>query len=252
MQSSAKSPGNIPEAWSAGAGILLLCAVEWGWFASLSARFTSGAARTGASVWLVLALAWLGLNIVLSRRHVPEAYTRWFPTIVQALALVGLSVALALCWSPLSAALRSVAQQVTVVELIGFHGLRLAAWGTVRKWRQGQLPTYFLLAGSVPDLLFAVQAVAVAALLAAGVITMSGTLLIIWSVLGFVAFLGAAVTMNFGVPGSSISIRWSHVRAGRESDTYLPFRWPMNLAPAFTTSLFTLAHVLAITKSLVS
>ncbi|MEL6992030.1 MAG: hypothetical protein AAGL92_10670, partial [Pseudomonadota bacterium] len=76
----------------------------------------------------------------------------------------------------------------------------------------------------------------------------SATFLIVWSLVGMAAFLGAATTMYFGVPGTVLSFRWAAVRRGEEPPTLLPFRWPMNLAPAFCAPVFWLAHMLLIFK----
>lgn len=254
MQSQRRNPwqwqlgAREPEPWRAGYAILALCIVLCLWYASLALRFTEGAALSAALIWVFAAAVWLGSQIALAREHLPERFAATFSTIVQAVVPVLATVAAAIVVPSFKDAVLSIASGVTVFELVAIHALRLAAWGTIAKYRQGQLPRYFYRFGSIPDFGFAITAVAFSAALFIGVVLPSDWLLIAWSVVGAVAFLGAATSMYLGVPGSALSARWRYVQEGREAPTLLAFRWPMNLAPAFCGPAFWLAHGLLIVK----
>lgn len=237
-----------PAPWREGAPILTLCVTLWIWFASLAMRFTGGGEAIAAAVWLALAALWLLWQVALARAHAPERYAGWFSTIVQAVAPVTATLLLAALWSDLGAAARSIAQGADVTELLAIHILRLAAWGTVVKWRRGELPGYFFYFGSVPDFGFAVLSLAATGAVGLGLVDPSHQALIVWSLIGAAAFLGAAITMYFGAPRSPIAWRWERARRGEEPPTLLPFRWPMNLAPAFCGPMFWLAHGLMVVK----
>ena len=237
-----------PEPWASGRGILVLSGVMIAWFASLITRFVSGAEAQAAFLWLGGLTVWLVIQAHISRNHLPERYAFAFSTILQAivptLATLGLFV-----WVPAlnGAALQAVAG-VGVTELVAIHILRLAAWGTIAKYQKGHLPRYFYLFGSIPDLGFAVFAMLVTGWIVFLGGTLSGGFLLAYSFVGAAVFLGAATTMYFGVPGSGLSWRWNRVLRGDEAPTLLPFRWPMNLAPAFCGGAFWLAHALLVAK----
>lgn len=237
-----------PEPWKAGFGVVAFCAALGFWYLSLALRFTEGAALSAALIWLVALVLWLALQITLARDHAPERHAGRFSTLLQAVSPALATLGAAVLAPGLGEAARSVAAQVAVAELVAIHTLRLAAWGTVRKHREGQLPRYFYLYGSIPDFGFAVFAVFVTLALLIDLAPVPDWFLVAWSVVGMAAFLGAAVTMYFGVPGSALSYRWPRVQQGREAPTLLPFRWPMNLAPAFCGPAFWLAHALLIVK----
>lgn len=254
MQSDTKDPCDwqfcptSPESWRAGAGIVALCGALCLWFLTLAVRFTDDDALAAALVWLVLVVVWLGSQIALARTRVLERHAGAFTTIWQAILPTAATVFAAFAVPSFRDAAVSVATGVGVAELVAIHTLRLAAWGTIRKYRQRQLPRYFYRFGSLPDFGFAVLAAAFALALAVEAVEPSGAFLIMWNLVGAAAFLGAAVTMYFGVPGSVLSIRWHAVENGREAPTLLPFRWPMNLAPAFCGPAFWIAHALLIVK----
>ena len=237
-----------PDSLRSGGPILTLCAVLWLWLTSFIWRFLEEDLQpVGFGVSAALAL-WFILQLFLMRRGGIERGTFAFTSILQALTPT-LLIAFWVLGTDTGRILATlIAQQVTILELVGLHMLRLAAWGTVKKYRQKQLPRYFFLFGSIPDFAFAIGAVALTGLIWAGVFNPSATFLIVWSLVGMAAFLGAATTMYFGVPGTVLSFRWAAVERGEEPPTLLPFRWPMNLAPAFCAPVFWLAHMLLIFK----
>ncbi|MEM9761259.1 MAG: hypothetical protein AAF968_01895 [Pseudomonadota bacterium] len=254
MQSSTEKPwqwqlgAREPQPWWAGYPILALCIVLCLWYASLALRFTEGAALPAALIWVFAAAVWLGSQIALAREHLPERFAATFSTIVQAVLPVLATVVAAIVVLSFKDAVLSIASGVTVFELVAIHILRLAAWGTIAKYRQGQLPRYFYRFGSIPNFGFAITATSFSAALFVRAVQPSDWLLIAWSALGAVALLGAAISMYLGVPGSALSSRWRYVQQGREAPALLAFRWPMNLAPAFCGPAFWLAHGLLIVK----
>lgn len=238
-----------PEPWRAGYGILALCVALCFWYFSLVFRFTQGEALLSASMWLIVVVLWLVVQIAIGRAHQPERFVAVCSTILQAMFPTAATLTAVTLLPSLREAVFSIATSVTLVELVAIHTLRLAAWGTIRKHRQGQLPRYFYLFGSLPDFGFAIVAVLFTLILIIDVVRPSNGFLIGWSLLGATVFLGAALGMYFGVPGSALSWRWLRVKRGREAPTLLPFRWPMNLAPAFCGPAFWLAHALLIAKT---
>lgn len=237
-----------PESWASGRGILFLCALLLLWYGSLLWRYTSGEAFVAGSIWLFALNLWFAMQIYLGRRHLPERFALVFSTILQ--AVLPTVVTLVLVWNiaPLREAAISIAIGTTVTELVAIHALRLAAWGTIAKYLAGQLPLYFMRYASLPDFGFAILASGLAVWMIATSSTSSAAILCGFSILGILAFFGAATTMYFGVPGSPVSWRWKNVLVGDEAPTFLPFRWPMNLAPAFCGPAFWFAHGLMIGK----
>ena len=237
-----------PAPWREGFPILTLCAMLWLWLISLVLRFLEGdLAQAGLTVSGLIAL-WFGLQLILMRRGVIERATPVFSSILQALTPTFLVATWALATPTGHAVTTSIAEQVTILELVAIHILRLAAWGTVKKYQDRQLPRYFFLFGSIPDFGFAIGAVLLTGLIWYGIYMPGAAELMVWSIVGMAAFLGAATAMYFGVSGNILSLRWHAVERGLEPPTLLPFRWPMNLAPAFCAPVFWLAHLLMIFK----
>ncbi|MEM9168769.1 MAG: hypothetical protein AAGC56_03870, partial [Pseudomonadota bacterium] len=252
MVGSGIDPHGAPnERWTAGAPLLGLCAALWGWWTTLAWRFLDGPEFAAGALWLAAAAVWLGAQIVAARLRLPERFAGVFSTAVQALVPVLATAGAVAISEPLRGAVMRLAASVSTTELIAIHVLRLAAWGTIKKYRAGLLPRYFFLSGSIPDFAFAVSAVALTAFVITQGAVLSDTGLLIWNAVGVLVFLGAAVTMYFGAPKSPLGWRWRRVVAGREASTLAPFRWPMNLAPAFCAPLFWLAHGLFVIKLLV-
>ncbi|MEM0948221.1 MAG: hypothetical protein AAGK37_12495 [Pseudomonadota bacterium] len=241
-----------PEDWSAGYGILVLSGLMWVWYASLIARFTSEHAFGAGLVWLLAMVVWLMLQVFIARAHLPERNSHVFPTLVQALLPTGLTLAAVIYFPSLREAAVQIAIGAGATELIAIHILRLSAWGTISKFLKGQLPGYFFRFGSIPDFGFAIFSVIATAWLLVLDSPAPPGLLVAYSIAGIAAFFGAATTMYFGVPGSALSWRWSRVEMGEEAPTFLPFRWPMNLAPSFCGPVFWLAHCLLIAKVLMA
>lgn len=237
-----------PAQWREGFPISALCAMLWLWLVSLAMRFLEdGAAQAGLMISAALAI-WFGLQTFLMRHGTIERGAPFFSTIWQAMIPTLLIGGWALTTPTGRDVATTLAQHVTVLELVAIHMLRLAAWGTVKKYQDQQLPRYFFLFGSIPDFAFAIGAVALTGLIWAGIYAPSPTVLVAWSVIGMVAFLGAATTMYFGVSNNVLSIRWAAVERGEAPPTLLPFRWPTNLAPSFCAPVFWLAHLLLIFK----
>lgn len=238
------------EPLAAGRGILILSALLLVWLLSLIVRFAPPEGITAALVWWAGLTCWLLLQISVSRSHALERYAVFFPTLIQ-VAVPLVATGLANIFIPsFREAIAGIGSEISIVELTGIHILRLAAWGTIAKYRAQQLPRYFFLAGSVPDFIFAVSAAVLTLVLWTEIVTPSSFFLTFWSVLGIVVFFGAGVTMYFGVKNSLLGFRWTNVEKGTEPPTLLPFRWPMNLAPSFCVPVFILAHQLAIIRSI--
>jgi hypothetical protein len=190
-------------------------------------------------VWIAAMLAWLVVAVRLGRRGFFLTHSTRFSNLVGVALVVTVGTGLFLATAAGREGVLGAAAGVPDVHLIGFHGLRLLAVGTVVKYVQRQLPLHFALMGSLPDVLFAVSAVVVGVLAANGPV--SGGFLLVWHIVGLVTFLGAGVSMFFSVPSP-----WRVFH--RQPDASLVFQFPMLLAPNFTVPLFMLAHLLAIAK----
>lgn len=237
-----------PEALSAGRGILILSSILLLWLVSIILRFAPPESVAAGLVWLATLTGWFVLQIAVSRRHIPEKYLPYFSTLIQvAIPLVTTGLA-AFLLPDFRNAVVGIATAISLAELSAIQILRLAAWGTIAKYQAQQLPKYFFLAGSVPDFLFAISAIVVTYVVLADAAALSKQSLILWSFSGIVVFFGAGATMYFGVKNSRLGFRWKNVKTGIEPPTLLPFRWPMNLAPAFCVPLFILAHQLMIVR----
>lgn len=234
--------------WAEGTGILILCGTLLLWFLSLALRYTDGQELVASMVWLSCAVGWLLVQIAVARQFLPERAANSFSTLLQALIPTLATITFAVSSPVFRGAVIEIASSVTTLELVAIHALRLAAWGTVRKYQEGSLPRYFFLFGSIPDFGFAVLSVLLTLGLAFGLVAANAAFFLWWSGLGAAVFLGAAISMYFGVPGSPLSWRWERVKSGVEPPTLLPFRWPMNLAPAFCGPAFWLAHALLVVK----
>ena len=242
-----------PAPWRAGIGLTILSSLLWLWYLSLILRFLNGSEAIAASIWLAILIGAFPFYVTIARLHLPERSAPFLPlpTMVQSTLFPGMfSLGLALIWSDLGDAAVSVAHSVTATELVAIHILRLAAWGTIKKWMEGKLPNYFLYWGSIPDFGFAILSIFATLAMLTGLIEPSPNDLIVWTIIGLAAWIGAGVTMNFGVPGGPWSWRWKYVEQGLEPPTLLPFRWPMNLAPAYVSGFFYVAHFLLLLKSI--
>lgn len=84
-----------PEAWAAGRGIVLLCAVLVAWLGSLLWRFTEGGAFAAEAMWLGLFGHWAIVQIYLARAGAPERLAGVYSTIIQAAFPIALTLILA-------------------------------------------------------------------------------------------------------------------------------------------------------------
>jgi len=135
----------------------------------------------------------------------------------------------------------SAASQTTHFQLVLIHTLRLLSIGTIIKYLQGQLPLHFVLFGTIPDLLFALSAVAI--VIADPLGAWGSEFYTTWHHIGIQVFLGAGISMFFSMP--------SPIRIFRSKpDAAIIFEYPMMLAPNFTVPLFAVAHIYAICKYL--
>lgn len=236
------------EPMSAGTGILILSGALLIWLLSLVMRFAEGDAVAAGLTWCLALFLWLTLQVAIARTHVLERVAFLFPTLLQVAAPLIATVIAAFAWPSFGKAMSDVASGVSYLELVAIHALRLAAWGTVAKYRKQQLPRYFFHYGSIPDFAFALLSIALGFLMWMDILVANQSVLVVWSVLGIAVFFGAGISMYFGVETGILGWRWKYVVAKAEPPTLLPFRWPMNLAPAFCVPIFILAHQMMLAK----
>ncbi len=213
--------------------------LAWIGFWLLNFGDTTPGYKATVVAWLVLMLAWMALVIYLGNRGVFLRNTRWLSN------LVGFAVVLvfaALWFGAIGVAREgflSAASNVSDLQLVSFHVLRLLAIGTIIKYVQGELPRHFVIVGSAPDFLFAVSAVVVSIFTASA--PLGQNVLLVWHIVGIVVFFGAGFSMFFSVPSP---LRIYHDKP----DASIVFQFPMVLAPNFTVPLFILAHAVALAK----
>jgi hypothetical protein len=189
--------------------------------------------------WIVCMLTWLALVIYQGKRGFFLKHSERLSNLIGVIVVVAFAVALFASTESGRQGLLNAARNTSDMQLISMHILRLLGIGAIVKFLQRELPLHFIILGSLPDILFAVSAVALAVLCASG--PLDHNLLIGWHLIGFSAFLGAGISMFFSVP--------SPLRIFRTNpDTSIVFRFPMLLAPTFTVPLFMIAHLFALVK----
>lgn len=190
-------------------------------------------------IWIIAMLSWLLLVIYAGHRGFFLKHTRWLSNIVGLTIVVAFTTVVFASVPAAREGLASAATVTTHRELASIHILRLLAIGTIIKYLQRELPLHFVIWGSLPDLLFAISAVAVTFLV--GSDNFGREFFLVWHFVGFFAFLGAGVSMFFSMP-SPLRIY------NDQPDTSLVFKYPMLIAPNFTVPLFMLAHAFAFVK----
>ncbi|MGI9589915.1 MAG: hypothetical protein ACR2P8_01000 [Myxococcota bacterium] len=184
----------------------------------------------GLTVWIA-ASSWLALTGVYLR---PWAL-RLAPLLVGFLVPT-LSIAILLRWS---AAFRTAAQSLVLWLplgwLIGIHGIRITALGTILKYADGELPGHFILPVGVPDFLIGLTAPPLA-WLAARADPPPRHLLFAWNLTGALIFVYAGFALHFSMPGPLRLFEGGPT-------TEAIFRFPLVLVPTFLVPFFVGAHV---------
>ena len=221
--------------------IVWLGLTELGW---LSYWLLSGGNNTATFVgivaaWIVAMLAWLVMAIYLGTQGFFLKHSERLSNLIGVAAVVTFGVVMFGLIPAAREGLLSAARNTSDLQLICIHILRLLAIGTVIKFIHRELPLHFVILGSIPDFLFAVSAVVLAALGTNG--PLSHSFLVAWHFIGFSLFTGAGVSMFFSVPSP---LRIYHSKP----DASIVFQFPMVLAPNFTVPLFMLAHLFALDK----
>ena len=193
--------------------------------------------------WIVIMLAWLGLVIYAGTRGFFLKHSRALSNLVGVMIAVTIGVAIFGLIPAARQGLLSAAGNTSNLQLISIHILRLLAIGTIIKFIHRELPLHFVILGSIPDFLFAVSAVVLAALGTNG--PLGHSFLVAWHLVGFLVFLGPGISMFFSVPSP---LRIYH----NKPDASIVFQFPMVLAPNFTVPLFMIAHLIALVKLLAS
>ena len=209
------------------AAILLLF---WIWIGARSYRrnWLGGSGLAALAAWLAALGLW-GLATVYfaqsgyyrSARFLELFPGLWWPLIPMVIT-AGLLVL-----PTFRDALRSVAVRHRR-SLVLVQGLRCAAAGGVMKGFIGLLPPSFALPIGIPDLLFGLSAVALAALWPRH--GWSARTLIAWNLIGIAVILPAPVLMQLGLPGQLQVFNGT-------PDARVLFDYPMVLAPTFIVPL---------------
>jgi hypothetical protein len=225
--------------------IIWLGIVELVWIGSwLFSASDRGIIYTAITVfWMISMLVWMSAVIVAAKKGVYLKYSFLFSNLIGFVFVIFFPIIL---FSITDAGIESVTYAVSLVsddQLILFHTMRLLAIGTIIKFMQGQLPLHFLLLGSLTDFLFALSAVTLAII--GSTVSLSPNFYIVWHCAGIGVFFGAGISMFFSVP-SPFRMFYD------KPNTEMVFKYPMVLAPNFTVPLFVVAHLLALTKLVLS
>jgi hypothetical protein len=191
--------------------------------------------------WIVGMLLWLALVIYGSRRDFFLKHSERLSNLVGVTIVVTFAVAMFGIIPAAWQGVVSAAHNTSDLQLIYIHILRLLGIGAIVKFLHRELPLHFVILGSVPDILFALSAVALAVRGASG--PFDPSFLVAWHLIGFSVFLGAGISMFFSVPSP---LRIYH----NKPDTSIVFKFPMVLAPNLTVPLFMIAHLFALVKLL--
>lgn len=215
----------------------VLLAVELGFLFLLIGRVARGGAMTPVFVYGVwLSLYAVATSIAGARGwYVAESLMPWLP----GLWLQLITVAAFLVPVALSAGLRGGLRRIVDVTpwhwFAWFHGLRVAALGTLAKTASGEFPLYFALLVGLPDLAFGLSAWWVAARARRG--ALSARAFMIWNLIGALIIVPSApVLLQLGLPGPL------QVFAGLP-DARAVFTYPMSIAPMIGVPMFVMVNL---------
>jgi len=215
----------------------VLLATELGFLFLLAGRV----ARRGAMTPVFVYGVWLSLYAVATSIagargwYVAESLMPWLP----GLWLQLITVAAFLVPVALSAGLRGGLRRIVDVTpwhwFAWFHGLRIAALGTLAKTASGEFPLYFALLVGLPDLAFGLSAWWVAA--RARRRTLSARTFMTWNLIGALIIVPAApVLLQLGLPGPL------QVFTGLP-DARAVFTYPMSIAPMIGVPMFVMVNL---------
>lgn len=167
--------------------------------------------------------------------YLREDVLRLLPGLWLQLVTVAVAVLPVLLFSVLRQSLRRIVDTTPWHWFAYFQALRITALGTAAKTVSGEFPLYFELLVGVPDLLFGLSALWVAAKARRGEITRRGFMR--WNLLGALIIVPAApILLQMGLPGPL------------QLFTALPdaravYSYPMSIAPMMGVPLFVLANL---------
>ena len=186
-------------------------------------------ALAGLTLWIA-ASSWLAFTGVYLR---PWAL-RLAPLLLGFLVTT-LSIAMLLrAWAPFRSAVRSLVLWLPLAWLIGIHGIRITALGTILGYLDSKLPGHFILPVGVPDFLIGLTALPLAWWTTRAE-PPPRRLLVAWNLAGALIFVYAGFALHFSVPGP--------LQLFTDGPTTEPiFRFPLALVPTFLVPFFVAAH----------
>lgn len=164
-----------------------------------------------------------------------EELLRLYPAFWLQVVTVAVCVVPVIVFAGLRDGLRRIVDTTPLHWFAWFHALRITALGTAVKTLQGEFPLYFEVLVGVPDLLFGLSALWIAARLKRGRLGERGFLW--WNLLGALIIVPSApVLLQLGLPGPL------QVFTGLP-DARAVFAYPMSIAPMIVVPLFVLANL---------
>lgn len=219
----------------------ILLAIEFGFLFVWALRSARDAHTRGAMLPVYLYLSWLvaygTATSFLGARglYVTDALLLWLPGLWLQLITVAAAVAPVLLVETVRQGLRRIVDTTPLHWFAIFHGMRIAALGTLAKTASGEFPLYFEILVGVPDLLFGISAFWIAWKARQGEITERGFM--VWNLIGALIIVPAApILLQLGLPGPlQVFTALPDARA--------VFTYPMSIAPMIVVPLFVLVNL---------
>ncbi|MCZ6496620.1 MAG: hypothetical protein O6924_10645 [Alphaproteobacteria bacterium] len=219
----------------------VLVAIELGFVAVLAWR-SGQLARERYDVWSVYVyLTWVAaygvVTSILGARgvYVSEDLLKWLPGLWLQLITVAVCVGPVVLFKGLRNSLRRIVDGTPWHWFAYFHGLRIAALGTAYKTITDEFPAYFEIFIGIPDLLFGLSALWMAAKAKRGAISAKSFL--VWNLVGALVIVPAApILLQLGLPGPL------QLFTGLP-DARAVFTFPMSIAAIVGVPLFVLINL---------
>ncbi|WP_299619494.1 hypothetical protein [Pelagibius sp.] len=221
-----------------------LLAIQLGFLLVLARRSERLAPADGSMAPVHLFVLWIAaygvVTSVLGAQgfYISEEMLRLYPAFWLQVVTVAVAVVPVVLFAGLRDGLRRIVDSTPLHWFAGFHALRITALGTAAKTLQGEFPLYFEVLVGLPDLLFGLSALWVAARLKQARLGKRGFLW--WNLIGALIIVPSApILIQLGLPGPL------QVFNGLP-DARAVLAYPMSIAPMIVVPLFVLANLLLV------
>ena len=194
------------------------------------------------TIWLTSLglISWVALCTLLALQDFYfQNSARFYPVVIFSLGSGVISAIAYMAIPSFKGLVDMLIERVPLKHTIMIHSLRIAAVGAIYKMMIGLLPVHFVATVGIPDLMFGISAVYIAA----RVDQFSSRFLVLWNVIGISIFVTALLAMQFSLPGIL------NVFTG-EPTTRMVISFPMVLAPTFVAPMHITVHILSVMQIL--